>query len=299
MPFNFNRKSVFLTYAQSQHLTKEQVKDFLETKSPLKEYVIALEKHSDGNPHIHAFVTFRDQIHTRNERFFDIIDLGVTFHPNIATPNKSDAKARVKQYVAKGGDYISNIQILSAREAAFNEISQKGMSKELVKEYPFLMAMNLQNLLNWSQYMGHYRQLPPIKDMPKKRHIWLFGPSNTGKSYWLRAFIQIHEYPAQLPLNNDYCYFGPQTDLVYADEFKGNVAITHLNSLCDGRNHLNTKGGGTCISYPRVVICSNYHPNDCYPNMSDLELETLKNRFHIIDSSISLPKFKYFGTYEL
>jgi len=63
--------------------------------------------------------------------------------------------------------------------------------------------------------------------------------------------------PAPLPYNNDYSDFDSNTDLAFADEFKGQIIIQQLNLLCDGYCHFNTKGGSTQISKKFDFLLSN------------------------------------------
>lgn len=106
--FRFQRKTVFLTYAQCP-LEKERILEHLQSLGDLEEYIIARELHANGDPHIHVYAKWADKISTRDPRFFDIrshdnsIDY---FHPNIASTIKS--VAAVKKYCTKDGDYIEN-----------------------------------------------------------------------------------------------------------------------------------------------------------------------------------------------
>lgn len=99
MPFQFNTKKVFLTYAQCGDTTKEDAANFIATLNPLF-YVIAIEFHADGGKHLHVVVGWASALRTRNERFFDFNGL----HPNITSVRSI---ARVLDYVRKDGDWLS------------------------------------------------------------------------------------------------------------------------------------------------------------------------------------------------
>lgn len=295
MPFNFNRKTVFLTYAQC-NLLPQEVYDHINAQHPISDYVVARELHQDGNPHIHAFFKFTSQVHSRNEHVFDIAG----FHPNIKTPNKKDGIEAVKRYCMKKGDFITNLQLKGKREILFETILEEGLTKKLVLEHPEVMALNFTSISSWVRLARGVTVNPvPVLDMPKKRHLWLYGPANTGKSWWLKRAISLHEYPVQIPTNNDWAYADQNSDLLYYDEFKGQITIQFLNSICDGRVQLNTKGGSTFISYPRVIICSNYSPNAAYPNVDGGIIGTLESRFNLYDFSIRKPKFSTYFVREL
>ena len=101
MPFRFDAKNVFLTYPNSCALTKERLRDFLVEELGARWFHIALESHSDGRPHIHAYAGWDGRLRTRNERHFDCDGK----HPNITVPrNIGD----VRRYVSKDGDVLTN-----------------------------------------------------------------------------------------------------------------------------------------------------------------------------------------------
>lgn len=301
MSFNFNRKTVFLTYAQSDCLTKEDVLAHWKAKHELSEYIVALERHQDGSPHIHAYLHFQKQVHTRNERYFDLVSphCGKQFHPNIKTPSKADAKQNVKQYCIKGGDYIASCPVMGKREQLMQDFAKEGLTKKFVKENPSIMTMNFSSLMAWSKFLGHQAAQPEIRTLPKKRHLWITGPSNTGKTIWLKAFIQVHEHPNQIPINNDFQFCSEETDLLYIDEFKGSITLQTMNAICDGRFQVNTKGSSLILGYPLVVIVSNFYFEQIYTKVTQVEKDAFHNRFNVFDSSLAMPSFNTYATREL
>lgn len=70
------------------------------------EYVIAAEEHADGTPHIHAWVKLESRVYFK-PRLFDLPD----HHGNYQVAKSWKA---VRQYITKGGDYITNLDIASA-----------------------------------------------------------------------------------------------------------------------------------------------------------------------------------------
>lgn len=93
-----------MTYPQCE-LTKEQIKDAL-VDHKVQEYVIANEKHQDGNLHAHVFLKYKDR-QTWSETKWDI----GTFHGNYQVAKSWKA---VIDYVKKDGDYIANIDLKAA-----------------------------------------------------------------------------------------------------------------------------------------------------------------------------------------
>lgn len=74
-------KNWFLTYPQSDILTKESILTFLETKGTVVGYVIGQEEHQDGHQHFHVLVSYEAPLRVRNARYFDIEGR----HPNIVS----------------------------------------------------------------------------------------------------------------------------------------------------------------------------------------------------------------------
>lgn len=96
--FRFNAQTIFLTYPQCT-LTKEQLLDSLNLLFEIKDYCIALELHSDGHPHLHAFLKLERTINKRVADFADVEG----FHPNITAPRSIKA---VIKYIEKVSDFV-------------------------------------------------------------------------------------------------------------------------------------------------------------------------------------------------
>jgi len=100
----------------------------------------------------------------------------------------------------------------------------------------------------------------------KRCHLWIYGRTNTGKSYPLECMIEegIQVYIG--PKNNDWFGFNPDIhEIIWFDEFKGQLTIQEMSALCDKHTQLNIKG----TSYTKskkvlVVVCSNYSISQCY-----------------------------------
>lgn len=102
MPFRFNSRAVFLTYPQCG-LSAAHTLTLLRTKLGEAEgthYLIGVEAHADGTPHLHVFVERQNKINTVNERYFDLEDVDRVYHPNVTAPRDRQA---VVDYVMKEG----------------------------------------------------------------------------------------------------------------------------------------------------------------------------------------------------
>ncbi|AXH74718.1 MAG: Rep catalytic domain protein [Cressdnaviricota sp.] len=95
--FNLQSKGFFLTYPQCP-APRNVLKEMLESKGSIDKGIIGQEKHADGNLHLHAYVKYKTQVHTRNCKYFDIEYEDKTYHGKYE-PAKS-AIASIK-YVTK------------------------------------------------------------------------------------------------------------------------------------------------------------------------------------------------------
>lgn len=98
--FQLNSKSLFLTYAQADNLTKEYVRDFFLGLGG-RYVLVAQERHSDGGVHFHVYCEFDRPFRTVDQRALDINGK----HPNIQNPRN---KKHVLAYVKKDGDFIEH-----------------------------------------------------------------------------------------------------------------------------------------------------------------------------------------------
>ena len=267
-------KGWFCTWPQCK-ITKEEA---LEMLMPLgvDEYVIAEELHADGEPHLHAFI----KLAKRKRWSATLFDLGAC-HGNYQ-PAKS--WRAVQEYCKKDGCYISNIDVKSAMK------KQSKMKKEdLLKDPEVLMDEGRLNPMQFCSFLKNaaaykmflQQKRKPPEEMPeKKRHFWIYGPSNSGKTTWLREQMKQGEW-FQMPTNNDWNGYAGEDNL-YMDEFKGQISVQELNRICDGGAKVNTKGGTAMLSWtPTVYICSNFSVAECYGKCDDALLETLLNRFQV------------------
>jgi len=100
--FTFDGQHAFLTYPQCGELSKERLRDFLLETGDVDKFYIARELHSDGEPHIHAYVHW-----TRRRRFVGASVFDVDgHHPNVQKPRS--AKAVVAYCAKEDADPLAN-----------------------------------------------------------------------------------------------------------------------------------------------------------------------------------------------
>jgi hypothetical protein len=255
------------------------VLDALESKYQIDEYVICEEEHKDGNAHVHAFLKMKKKI-TWREDMFDVNG----YHGNYQVAKSWRA---VVAYVKKDGNYITNINkdVLNGKHVT--KMKKEDLLKDVdqVLDEGLITPMQVANFYKNQQVykmLQQKRQKMPEKLPPKKRHLWFYGGSNTGKTYKLREMMKQtgEDKWFQIPTNNDWIGYNGEKYL-YIDEFKGQLTIQQLNNICDGNYKVNVKGGSTWIGWEcQVVICSNYSIKECYNKCEENILETLYNRFN-------------------
>jgi hypothetical protein len=293
--YRLNCINLFLTYPKCL-IVKEEALEQLKVHLPIKEYIIATENHEDGTPHLHAFIALHKKVDIRSATLLDLERDGVTYHGNYQS---SKNKWATMKYCMKGDDYISNIEDLEERKKC-KDSKKRFIGAELITGQKTLRAATDENpeLLwdydrlrkNIALYQedkrreelelarGQDEQQPPSY---KKRHIWLHGPSDCGKSTKLRGMIALYGESEcfQIPYNNDWCGYAGERYL-YADEYKGQLTIQELNRVCDGGAKVNVKGSTTTLcKLPQVVVVSNYSISDCYHKADQVVLKALYNRF--------------------
>lgn len=283
-------KGWFLTYPQcpaSPRSCLEDLQDKLMEKKGLKivEYVICQEKHQNGDLHLHAFIKLDKRIRF-NKNLFDFIFDKKDYHGHY---EKAKSWRAVKDYIVKDGNYISNINIENAKNGHSKKIGIKELEMDALDllENGTITGFQLNNFIknqNVYRLLKRKREIesePYNLEIEKKRHVWYYGESNSGKTY--RLWKMINENPKdwfQIPDNNDWIGYNNEKNLFF-DEFRGQLTIQELNRICDGGKKVNVKGGTTVLNKECVVyIISNFNIQECYKKAEKNILETLYNRFN-------------------
>lgn len=287
-------KMFFLTWPQCP-VPLEEVKAHLESIGPMVDYVIAMEEHADGEPHIHAMVHFVDRIEW-GEAKFDFVFNDTLFHGNYQIcRNKKD----VVRYCTKDGEYLTNMDIESflAKKGKVTFTKEELISTSLMEliQHGKVTAFNAPNFLRTRLHLQDEiiresaASAAEEPDLPKKRHEWIHGPSNTGKTTTLRASQRDWSADGgffEIPRNNDWKGYQGERHL-FIDEFKGEVSVQDLNRLCDGDTKVNTKGGTTFVPRNRIVhVFSNFSIRTCYHKCDETLWNALENRFNETELTI-------------
>lgn len=149
---DYHAKQFFLTYPRCE-ADKEALRDFLVLECGGEDYIIARETHEDGAYHLHAYIRFGRPKRVRDANYFDLRSGEHTYHPNIQTVR---SPAACQKYVAKDGDYISNIPVgqvkLSYGEIIKNSSSASEFLATLEEQYPRDVVLNLARAEAYARY---------------------------------------------------------------------------------------------------------------------------------------------------
>jgi len=298
--FRLQGKKFFLTYpACPTTWTLESVKMCIEEKTDyIENYVYAKEQHEDGTPHFHVYLSLTHRLDTQNPKFWDI--MGRHGNYQIAIRYR-----QVILYCKKGKDFISNIPdeklVLSKEEKnkqLFDLAIQHGT--------PYLLENGLISLKEYAWVNSglelYKKQVvkDPREDLPdrlpnnwnkdlnvnldiKKCHYWIWSTEpNKGKTTFLLELQRNYRVEGWNLFENFQSTISPSTEVIYFDEFRGQVKISLLNSLCDGTLQIPRKGLPSLKldTKPLIIICGNIPPEKCY---KEHLLEYIYARFNIIE----------------
>lgn len=170
----------FLTYAKCD-VDLERLRDFLVDKFKAEDrvvakWIIASEKHQDGDLHRHVFIQLEQEFRKKMRSSWLDID---GKHPNVEHVRSGK---KVMAYCTKEGDYITNMKLQEVRPSR-NEIAAeiiKGRQlKELVLENPAL-------IFGYSRLKGDISAFKMDQAKPEALDstcgLWLCGPAGCGKT---------------------------------------------------------------------------------------------------------------------
>lgn len=294
MPYRLSSKQLFLTYPQCTLLKEEAFNilfEILKEQEPTK-WIMAHEKHANGDDHLHAYFLLDKKLDTRNPNYLDLTKGIETWHGNYqgCRSNKN-----VIKYCSKEDDYLSNFDVHDALNKSKNRrtiaeeiILKKRPLVDLVQEYPdllFGLTKLEQDVDRYWRLRGDERlPLPgflpnpwnkvlPSKIKGKKRHYWIFSRMpNQGKTYHFAR-----------PLNNEFRITIKTSEFVYWD-LKGDeegvvldeynsamLKFNQLNSMCDGNyDYRIFHGGVKKLKDPLIIVLSNCSILELYPFMNHL-----------------------------
>jgi len=290
MPFQLNTSKLFLTYPECP-LSKEEALECLESILPdsILEYIIAQEKHANGNYHIHVYLSLSTGYRTRNPGSLDLLSNGNRYHGNY---QGCRSEKNVIKYCSKEEDYISNFDLNSRlkNKSAHKKILGDALIKrqkslvDVVNENPEMIFGYKRLKLDLEEYFhdlsDQRQQLPrslpngwgqilPTDLQGKKRHYWIFsrGP-NKGKTTTAKGWRKDYKCHIQC---GDFTYWGinGQEELLVLDEYNSaKLKVSDLNSMADGTYDYRVFQGGVRGLECLIIILSNQPISSLYPNFN-------------------------------
>lgn len=280
--FRLNAKKLSFTYSQCPpHWTKELVLAKYQTIRPdLKEYVIGQEYHQDGGLHYHGYVEYVDRVDIRGPNTLDIEN----HHGQYKTLAKG--KQVWIAYCKKNGDYITNIKEQPTKEEKnkliLEQAKEKGVASLLedgkinLKEYKWVSESF--NLYMQEKKTDLRDELPSRLDNPwlndfvidldlKRCHLWIWSKEpNLGKTTWLMNLYKAFMCQFWNITETFQDHITVKTQAILFDEFRGNLKISTLNSICDGTYRIPQKGKMSIMleNKPLVIVCGNKSIEECY-----------------------------------
>lgn len=119
----------------------------------------------------------------------------------------------------------------------------------------------------------------------KQKQLWLFGPSNIGKSSVINNLgsgLRIYNIPAK----DFYCEWSDDAyDIAVLDEYTGYKTLSWLNLWLEGsRLPLDQKNKPNYIKTFNIptIICSNLSPEACYSKVTEVQQVALRNRLEVV-----------------
>lgn len=180
-------------------------------------FVVARENHAEGGTHYHVLLCYKKTKRIRSILAFDLNHLGVRIHGNYQpVKNLRDCYG----YVTKDGDYYEDIDdipgLSASHEPSYWELALQAENKERALEIirrnnPRDYILQRRNLdYAFDKHFDVREELAPppytrdsftnvpneldewvfnelTSEQPRKKALFLIGPSRTGKTSWARS----------------------------------------------------------------------------------------------------------------
>ena len=273
------KKNWFLTYPQSDLTMAVLLERLNERPVAIQEYLIAEEKHQDGNTHLHAYIKFATDGIKLSEApsYFTVSEKSGDYQPT------RSCKAVIK-YVKKEGNYLCNFDLDTY-------LGKKGkLQVSTIRSKSAKQALEDGDINIYA--IKHYNLARSILCEPYEhddtRGIWLYGPPGVGKSRYVRE-----NHPSlYLKAQNKWFdgYEGEEAILIDDFDLPGKCLSHYLKIwtdryACSGE----IKGGTVNLRHKFFIITSNYAIDQIFDD-DDILVRALKRRFqevHMTEESIT------------
>lgn len=135
---------------------------------------------------------------------------------------------------------------------------------------------------SYARYANHLKNLRTALQVPKRcdnlKVYVLIGLTGTGKTHW--AYEKFPDLYVPIITKDKVWWDGySQSDTVLFDDYRGEIQYSKLLTLLDKYPKTGEiKGGSVALNYQRVIITSNHHFSEWYPQMSHSDLSPLHRR---------------------
>lgn len=274
--FRLNSKSIFVTWPQcGVEMTKEKILSCLKELGLLKGCRIAKELHQDGGIHFHAAANYNVKLTRTNPRCLDIDG----HHPNL---QKVRSWKHALNYIAKDGDFTDWGVVDGGEMLDMTTCVNYRKRKSDYIEYTRDMTYKKKEEVKWPITLPNGQEYNPI-GMGKKRHLWLIGAPDIGKTTWLtKTFKGMKTYRRggdKYPFDT---YKG-QSVIIYDDKFPKFSELSEISVVYEeddipvcGDTRYEVKCWPVNVEMVMIVI-SNHSP-DYGPHQ-----EAFDRRFNVIN----------------
>jgi len=277
--------------------------------------VVAMEKHQDGTPHLHAGIALKAKVDLKGAHILDVL---TSQHGNYQA--MKHPKNCVK-YITKDGDWISfgldvNLFITNGVFGQVEKLLMEGATlQELMNQFPGFVIQHWNKILSFRNVMlkdairnkevtwkgcsalhpllHNHQQIVNwlntnllVPRRHKQPQLWIYSAPNMGKSTLL---MNLDQRLRVLWIPKEENFLDAWEDMIYdlavIDEFHGQKKLTWLNEFLEGTPMpIAIKGSQTMKRHNiPVIICSNGSPKDCYSKVPDQWLDPLLARLEVYD----------------
>lgn len=310
--FRKNAQTFFLTYPKcplEPQLVIEKLNSILEIET----YLVAQEKHMDGDFHIHAYIKLKKIINIKDNRKLDITVDTIVYHPNIQGVRSPSA---VLKYITKDGKYVSNMSETAIRDAINKNIKVGDLYKEAMEKAKESVEDGMKILEHTKTFRDlaihgeaiekNLRRMKKQKTEPKysleKFNIvveWnkeltliLWGPTNTGKTSLAKALLPNALFVRHIDALKDY-KTGHYEGIIFDDMSFKHWPIGAQIHLVDTDNvsQINVKHSIAIIpeGTPRIITTNmmpgeifslNIHDPEACPLTRRIQQEWIENKVY-------------------
>jgi len=286
--FRIHSRSVFLTYpdvdvwfADASDMASDLCNMF---SDDIKHIVIGWEQYTERKGwHAHVFIEFHHKKNIKNARFFDLYDL----HPYIeSTKNRNACISYCSKFTHRGWPYFNNAHLDYSTPAGF--------TRRFNDHQKWSLTLSSLSRKDFQFPLSVYGTIFNLQFTSKKRHFWIYGPTNCGKSTTIGAdhfdtrSIRYFEPGEQAPGGGSYGTFDTyqQERLILYDDRQ--VSWETLQRIADYKGatpkNIGIRGRGSDPIFTKamvIIVLSNYAPGG-QKNEDWMQIPAFVARFNVI-----------------